>query len=97
MNPTQVALVSLVLLLLSTGIESYSMEEPEPPTYLSRVQDILTKSWEQVGSKTHELVEKVRMPAVEEKIKEAYEQGTHITGTYLNIFVDQMYHWWQGK
>ncbi|CAH2319000.1 apolipo C-II [Pelobates cultripes] len=94
MNPTQVTAVSLLLLLLSTGIQSYRIQKrEEPPTYLSQVQNVLSSSFEQASTKAKELFDKVRIPAVEEKVKDAYEKTSSYVTPYLNIFYDQAYHW----
>ncbi|KAG8567663.1 hypothetical protein GDO81_013735 [Engystomops pustulosus] len=97
MTKTQVLAISLILLLISTGIESYRIRKRESPTYLSQAQDMLSSTWEQVHGKTQELIEKARSTGVEEKIKEYYEKGTSAVFTYLNILSDQAYHWWQGN
>ncbi|KAM4703047.1 apolipoprotein C-II [Rhinophrynus dorsalis] len=96
MKPTQVIAVSLLLVLLSTGIECYRIQKRETPTYLSQVQDFFASSWEQVYSKSTELIEKVRSAGVEEKIKNMYDKGTSAVGIYSNILTDQFYHWIHG-
>ncbi|XP_075045889.1 apolipoprotein C-II [Mixophyes fleayi] len=97
MNPTQVLAISLLLLLISTGIESYRIHKRESPTYVAQAQDLLTSAWENVSTKTQELTEKVRIPEVEDKIKEVYETISGSVKTYTTILYDQAYHWWNGN
>ncbi|XP_073426914.1 apolipoprotein C-II [Dendrobates tinctorius] len=97
MNKTQVLAISLLLLLISTGIESYRIKKRESPTYWSQAQDILSSTWEQVSGKAQELYEKTISLGVDEKVKEYYEKGTGAITTYTGILGDQVYHWWYGN
>ncbi|KAG9482109.1 hypothetical protein GDO78_011024 [Eleutherodactylus coqui] len=97
MNKTQVLAISLILLLISTGIESYRIQKREATTYFSQARDLLHSSWDQFSGKTQELIEKARNTGVEDKVKEIYEQGTRTVSTYVNIISDQVYHWWNKK
>ncbi|XP_063797694.1 apolipoprotein C-II [Pseudophryne corroboree] len=97
MNPSKVLAISLVLLLISTGIESYRIQKRESPTFISQAQDLLTSAWESFSSKTEELVQKARVPKLEDAAKEYYETITNSVKTYTNVLNDQLYHWWHGN
>ncbi|XP_073512102.1 apolipoprotein C-II [Phyllobates terribilis] len=97
MNRPQVLAISLLLLLISTGIESYRIQKRESPTYLSQAQDMLSSTWEQVSGKAQELYEKAISLGVDDKVKEYYEKGTGAITTYTRILGDQAYHWWYGN
>ncbi|KAE8593683.1 hypothetical protein XENTR_v10019261 [Xenopus tropicalis] len=97
MKASQVIAVSLLLLLLSTGIESYRIQKRESPTYLSQIQEAVSSSWEQVANKAQDWFEAVRNHQVEEKAKEIYEKGTNAVKPYYNIFSDKLYHWWDAQ
>ncbi|XP_075696358.1 apolipoprotein C-II [Rhinoderma darwinii] len=97
MNRRQVLSISLLLLLLSTGIESYRIQKRESPTYLTQAQDMLSTAWEQVSGKTQELIDKAKSTRVEDKFKEYYDKGTSAVTTYTTILYDQAYHWWHGN
>ncbi|XP_056397952.1 apolipoprotein C-II-like [Hyla sarda] len=94
---TQLLAISLILLLISTGIESYRIQKRETSTYLSQASDVLNSAWEQVRGKTQELIEKAKSTGVEDKIKEYYDKGTSAVSTYFNVLSDQAYHWWHGN
>ncbi|OCT73048.1 apolipoprotein C-II [Xenopus laevis] len=94
---SQIIAVSLLLLLLSTGIESYRIHKREAPTYLSQVQDAVSYSWLQVSNKAQDWFEAVRNHQVEEKAKEIFDKGTSAVKPYYNIFSDQLYHWWHAQ
>ncbi|KAM3922130.1 apolipoprotein C-II [Leptodactylus fuscus] len=97
MNRTHVLAISLILLLISTGIESYRIQKRESPTYMSQAKDILSSTMEQVQGKAQELIDMARSTGVEEKVKEYYDKGTSAVSTYYHILADQAYHWWYGN
>ncbi|XP_053308688.1 apolipoprotein C-II-like [Spea bombifrons] len=97
MNKTQLTAVTLMLLILSTGIESFRIQKREATTYLSQMQDMITNSWEQVTSRAQELIDKARNTELEKKLRDIYEKGTSAIGTYSTIAYDQMYHLLMGQ
>ncbi|XP_069804336.1 apolipoprotein C-II [Dendropsophus ebraccatus] len=94
---TQLLAISLILLLISTGIESYRIQKREAPSYISQAKDMLNFAWGEVSDKTQQLIDKARSTGVEDKVKEYYEKGTSAVSTYFNILSDQAYHWWHGN
>ncbi|KAM4651745.1 apolipoprotein C-II [Discoglossus pictus] len=93
MKQTQVMAMCLLVLLVSTGIESYRIQKREAPNYLTQIQDFAKSSWEQVTTKAQELVESAKNTGVDTKVKEIFEKGSSFVGTYTGILYDQVYHW----
>ncbi|XP_068099124.1 apolipoprotein C-II-like [Hyperolius riggenbachi] len=97
MRLTQIAAVTLLVLLVSTGIESYRIQKREAEGYITKAQDAVVSAWETVStavtSTATGLYEKVDETGVPDKIKEAYEKTADTVGYYGNILYDQVYHW----
>ncbi|XP_050166966.1 apolipoprotein C-II [Myiozetetes cayanensis] len=50
-----------------------------------------------VGKAAENLLERLSLPAAQQRIRVAYEQGSAAVVTYTGILTDQLYHWWQGE
>ncbi|XP_032533528.1 apolipoprotein C-II [Chiroxiphia lanceolata] len=87
------SLLLLLLLLCSATTAAPPTPPPShPPGPLTHLRGYLG----QVGSAAENLLERLSLPAAQQRIRVAYEQGSAAVVTYTGILTDQLYHWWQG-
>uniref|UniRef100_A0A8B9PET3 Apolipoprotein C-II n=1 Tax=Apteryx owenii TaxID=8824 RepID=A0A8B9PET3_APTOW len=63
----------------------------------SQLQAKATSYLAQAGSIAQGWLGKLRVPAVQEKLRDAYHKGSAAVVTYTGILADQVYHWWCGE
>ncbi|XP_052635634.1 apolipoprotein C-II-like, partial [Harpia harpyja] len=70
---------------------------PPPPAPLTQLRAAAAGYLGQAGSAAGDLLERLRLPSAQEKIRNAYKTGAVAVVTYTGILTDQLYHWWQGE
>ncbi|XP_068280757.1 apolipoprotein C-II, partial [Nyctibius grandis] len=72
-------------------------QHPDPPDTLTQLRAAAAGYLGQAGSVAGDLLDRLRLPSAQEKIRDAYEKGSAAVMTYTGILTDQLYHWWQGE
>ncbi|KAM5131871.1 apolipoprotein C-II [Mantella aurantiaca] len=95
MRLTQVLAISLLVVLLSSGIESYRVHKrdaEEESSILFQVQGYFQTAIDGISSAAEGMYEKVRDTGVPDKVKEIYDQAAMKVTIYYGILSDQIYH-----
>ncbi|XP_074995536.1 apolipoprotein C-II-like, partial [Calonectris borealis] len=72
-------------------------QHPDPPSTLTQLRTVAAGYLGQAGSVAGGLLDRLKLPSTQEKIRDVYEKGSAAVMTYTGIFTDQLYHWWQGE
>ncbi|XP_067172966.1 apolipoprotein C-II [Apteryx mantelli] len=89
------AAVLLLLLLCAEAASRHLQKRDSADT--SQLQAKATSYLAQAGSIAQGWLGKLRVPAVQEKLRDAYHKGSAAVVTYTGILADQVYHWWCGE
>ncbi|XP_040183395.1 apolipoprotein C-II-like [Rana temporaria] len=95
MKLTQVVAISLLVALLSSGIESYRVhkrEAEEEPGILEKAQGFFQTAYSSISSVAEGVYDKVKETGVQDKIMEIYDQTTEKVKIYYGVLSDQVYH-----
>ncbi|XP_073458240.1 apolipoprotein C-II [Aquarana catesbeiana] len=95
MRLTQVVAISLLVVLLSSGIESYRVhkrEAEEEPGILEKAQGYFQSAFGSISSVAEGVYDKLKETGVPDKIMEIYDQTTKKVTIYYGVLADQVYH-----
>ncbi|XP_077313344.1 apolipoprotein C-II [Lithobates pipiens] len=95
MGLAQVVAISLLVVLLSSGIESYRVhkrEAEEEPGILEKAQGYLKTTLGNISFLAAGLYDKVKETGVPDKVMEIYDQTTEKVTIYYGVLSDQVYH-----
>ncbi|XP_062454724.1 apolipoprotein C-II isoform X3 [Rhea pennata] len=90
------AMAAALLLLLCAEAASHRLQQRDTADP-SQLQTKATGYLAQASSIAQGWLEKISVPMVQEKIRDAYSKGSEAVLTYTGILTDQLYHWWCGE
>ncbi|XP_018416838.1 PREDICTED: apolipoprotein C-II [Nanorana parkeri] len=96
MRLTQVLAISLLVVLLSSGIESFRLHKrdaAEDEGILSTVQGYVNSAFSSISFAAEGLYDKVKQTGVPDKVQEIYDQAAEKISIYAGVLSDQVYHW----